>query len=424
MDNKQTEKTPAEAADITEEVNNFPATEDYHTLFSQGVTFYEERNYANCAAIFKKIMELYPERAEALINYADANYHLGNVNEALKYWNLAKERDKYLINAYINMGNYYMSKNDTKKAISQFEQAFCINPYNEVNLLNLGIAYEKEDNRKQAFMIYEFYAAHSTNVSSVEYKNVHKKVSMHKLNAISHIKLGMFFEKKQYYRKALQSYYESIRVFPNFTKTYSNIGNILYKLEKYENAVDFWIESYKIDSHQVNLCLNLGLAYEKLEKPLEAFCFLTHFIQQSRRVNNDVILTRKKIAELQQVLTENPQLLEDYKFETTKLIEENKFKDAVFRLSNIFLITKDIEVQKQIQKLKPKAEIIYRAAETAYEIGKVLKAQGNPDVAIDKFKLSSVLWEGSPFKEDIDAQIADCRAILGDSISAMIKTKH
>lgn len=419
MENKSTDLTT-----IEEENNTLPAVEDYHTLFSQGVRFYEEREYANSAATFKKIMERYPEQIEALVNYADANYHMGNVDEALRYWKLAKEKDKYLINAYINMGNYYMSKNEIKHAIGEFEQAFCINPYNEVNLLNLGVAYERIEDRKKAFMIYEFYAVHSTNVSSTEYKNVHKKVSMHKLNAISHIKLGMFFEKKQYYRKALQSYYESVRVFPNFAKTYSNIGNILYKLEKYENAVEFWLESYKIDSHQTNLCLNLGLAYEKLGSPIDALCFLSYFVQQSGRSTGDVMAAKKNIAKFQQEITENPQFLEEYKQETQKLVEEKKFKDAMVRLSNIFLVTKDMEIKKQIQNLKPKSEIIYRAAEINYEMAKSLKTKGNLDVAIDKFKLSAILWEDSYFKEDVTAQIAECRAILGDSISAMIKTRH
>ena len=59
------------------------------------------------------------------------------------------------------------------------------------------------------------------------------------------------FEKNGFWRKAIQAYYDSIRVFPNFTKTYSNVGNIFYKLEKYDYAKLYWLEAFKMDKTNI-----------------------------------------------------------------------------------------------------------------------------------------------------------------------------
>ena len=74
------------------------------------------------------------------------------------------------MNPYVNLGNYYLSQDDFGKAKEEFEAAFCLDPYNENLIVNLGITNERIGNRKMAFMLYEFFMNNSFNVSSSLYR--------------------------------------------------------------------------------------------------------------------------------------------------------------------------------------------------------------------------------------------------------------
>ena len=369
-------------------------SEECKKIFQNAVSFYEKRDFQQASTLFKQITEQFPDKVEAYINYADCQFELSNQDEAVKYWDLAKEKNPFLLNPYVNLGNYYLSKDDLTKAKDEFEAAFCIDPYNENLIVNLGITNERIGNRKMAFMLYEFFMNNSFNVTSALYRNVHKKVSMHKLNAISHMKLGVFFETKHFYRKALQSFYESLRVFPNFSKTYMNIGNIFFKFEKYDFAFLYWLEAYKIEKKKPKLCLNLALCAEKLDRKIDAYCFFSYFIQITSG-GKEILTARKKAQHFKSEVSQDYEIVKAYRAKAEEYINKKEFDTAIIMFENLYFLTKNNEFFKKLNELLATTNIINKAAKKTIEFANFCNEQKDYDKAVEKAKIARKLWDNT-----------------------------
>lgn len=401
-----------------------PAKEDYRVLFSQAVHLYESRDFEEAAKLFLEINQKFPDKPEVLLNYGNCQYELFNSDEAVKYWQAAKEKDKYLINAYINLGNYYLANDKYNEAEKEYTFAFCLNPHNELILTNLAITFDKMNNKRRAFLLYEFFLAQNLNVSSNNYKNIQKKVTVHKLNAISHMKIGIYYERKGYYRKAIQSYYDSLRMFPNFAKTYSNIGNIFYKLEKYQQAKEYWLEAYKIDKKNISLYLNLALCCEKLEDYVNAYAFYTGFIQNTKMGSQDFILAEGAAQKLYNIIMSNNEYITNFKALCEEYYNNQKYYDALIFYNNLAVLSKNKEITERINQLQLETNIIHKASFISYEIAKDLFEQGRYEFAMEKCKLSSNLWKNSYFEQNLLNLLNKCQNELGNTLSNFLKARH
>jgi len=372
-------------------------------------------------------MEIYhkfPEQAETLVNYADCQYELYNVEEAIKYWQIAKEKDKYLVNPYLNLGRYYLSKDNYKDAVQEYVYAFCLNPHNESTLIDLAVTYEKMRERKKAFLLYEFFLAGNLNVSSRMYKNIQSKVTKHKLNSIAQMRLGVYFEKNGFWRKAIQAYYDSIRVFPNFAKTYSNVGNIFYKLEKYDYAKLYWLESYKMDKNNINLVLNLALCCEKLDDCVNAQAFYEKYIRKAEGNIKETKSASVALKKLQDKIKLNSDYIENHKKLCEEFYNTEKFDDALVYYKNLYVLTSEKEILDKINELKTETNLIHKAAFVSFQIAQDLFEKGKYELAIEKCKLANSLWANSYFEQDIKNLLVKCQTAFGKSLNNMIKQRY
>lgn len=401
-----------------------PTQEDYRNLYSNAIVLYDTRDFEGAAEYFKRIYENFPEQIDALINYGNCQYELLNTQEALDCWQKAKKLDKYAINSYLSLGNYYLENEKYNEAAREFQTAFCLNPHNEMALVNLALSYEKMNDKRKAFLLFEFFLAGNLNINSSTYKNIHKKVTMHKLNAISQMKMGIYFEKKGFLRKAIQAYYDALRVFPNFSKTYVNIGNIFYKLEKFEQAKLYWLEAYKIDNKSNQLILNLALCCEKLEDTLNAYAFYTEFIQNSYHNTKDVILAQNAAEKLHQTLCAKPELKEEYKTKCEELENLGKYEDALVCYQNLSKLSHSNDLTDKINYLTTKTNILHESALTLFGMAQELFEQGKYEYAMDKCKISCNLWKNSYFEQNIYNLISKCQNALGNTINNMLRAKH
>ena len=408
-----------------EENNNLklPAEEQYRTLFSAGVHKYEVREFEEAADIFKDAYNKFPEKTEALINYANCQYELLNTDEAVSAWQEATQKDKFLINPYINLGNYYLANSNYPEAIEKYINAFCLDPHNEMTLTNLAITYERINNKKLAFMLYEFFLSGTLNISSTNYKNIHKKVAMHKLHAISYMKLGIYYERKGFYRKAIQSYYDSLRMFPNFAKTYSNIGNIFYKLEKFELAKDYWFEAYKADKNNLRIILNLALCCDKLEDYVNAYAFYMRFIQRTSGNNAEIQQAQASAMRLHNLIIANNDYVMNFKKTCEEFEQQEKFEDALAYYENLAILSSTNETTEKINKLNTEYNLIHKASFVSYQLAKELLDAGNYEFAMEKCKLSLALWKNSYFEQNTRNVLSKCQNLLGNTINNILRAK-
>ncbi len=68
------------------------------------------------------------ETAETYLQRGNAHKNLGEFDQALADWTRAIDLDSNQVDAYTARGTYYQSRNDTAKALADFERSLLLNP--------------------------------------------------------------------------------------------------------------------------------------------------------------------------------------------------------------------------------------------------------------------------------------------------------
>ncbi|MEW6267481.1 MAG: OmpA family protein [Thermodesulfobacteriota bacterium] len=99
-----------------------------------------ETDYAARLALFEKAVKLCPDLAEAWNNLADAEEHLGRLDDAVTHYQKALALKPDLTIAHFGLGDVYFKKKEYKKACDAYIEGLRLQPRDEAALRNLGQA--------------------------------------------------------------------------------------------------------------------------------------------------------------------------------------------------------------------------------------------------------------------------------------------
>ena len=166
----------------------------------------------------------------------------------------------YLAEVYAYKGRENLSFNKYDSALSNFEYAAQLDPYNGRNLLNLGATY---------YNLGFFEEAEKTLKRSQKYyndRNVYRN-------------LGLCYMQLERFQEAEEELKHAIYLDPKFTKAYFDLAHLYTKQEEYDKAIIEWNTILEIEPNFPNKHIvlnNLGIVYEKKEMPDKA---LEYFVQ-------------------------------------------------------------------------------------------------------------------------------------------------
>jgi len=147
-------------------------------LFVEALNLANQKKYEEAVAIYKKILNLFPDNAEAFNNlgssytslkrymqakesfisaimlrpeYSDAHYNLGIIyrildetTKAIDSYKKAIEHDSNHFDAYINLGNIYLEINNPSEAFHYYSTATKISPDDPIGYFHLARFYSKQ----------------------------------------------------------------------------------------------------------------------------------------------------------------------------------------------------------------------------------------------------------------------------------------
>jgi len=166
----------------------------------------------------------------------------------------------YLAEVYAYKGRENLAFAKYNNALSDFEYAAKLDPYNGRILLNLGATY---------YNLGFFEEAEKTLQQSKEYyndRNIYRN-------------LGLCYMKLERFQEAEEEFKHAIYLDPKFTKAYFDLGLLYFQQENYDKAVEQWNKILEIEPNFPNKYIvlnNLGIVYQKKEMPDKA---LEYFVQ-------------------------------------------------------------------------------------------------------------------------------------------------
>ncbi len=188
------------------------------TYFKLGKIAVTQRKPEDAIAIYKKGLE-YNQNAALYFNLAGVYDNQNEYTEAIKYYQMALEKDPNFIYAHNNLGLAYEILNDTEKAESAYRQALKIKSDYTFARLNLGNLLAQKD---------EFKAAKR------EYNKVLKASPD---NAWAHLYLGNVYYQEGNSHQALKAYEKSQQLNPGYAAVYYLKALALRKLSRQPEAM-------------------------------------------------------------------------------------------------------------------------------------------------------------------------------------------
>ena len=169
----------------------------------------------------------------------------------------------YLAEVYAYKGKENLALNKYNNAITNFEYASKLDPYNGRILLNLGATYYN-------LGIYD--EAEKTLKRSQKYyndRNIYRN-------------LGLCYIQLEKFQEAEEELKLVIYLDPKFIKAYFDLGSLCFKQKKYDKAIVEWNKILEMEpnfSEKYNVLYFIGVAYQKKEMPDEALEYFLEALQ-------------------------------------------------------------------------------------------------------------------------------------------------
>jgi tetratricopeptide (TPR) repeat protein len=221
---------------------------DIEHLFDQGQTCQKQGELDKARSFYESVLKLNPHHFKTLHCFAILQAQLGNLKEALNFFDLAIAIDSSVASVYSNRGNVLRLGKRLDEAVESYQEAIRINPNFAHAYSSLGVALQElkqyeaaaESFQKAIALKPDFVEAYSNQAVT--------------LLALKKIDL------------ALESCNAAIRLQPDFAQAYFNRGNVLLESQRLKDALVSYNKAIDLKSDYADAYFNLAVANAELDK--------------------------------------------------------------------------------------------------------------------------------------------------------------
>ncbi|MEA5533437.1 tetratricopeptide repeat protein [Crocosphaera sp. XPORK-15E] len=187
-------------------------TQTIDQLFDQANTAYDQGKYTEAERIFRQVIQIDPNNADAYTKLCNVLDDLDKLDEAIAACRQGIKLNQENSYAYFLMGFVLAKQNKLDEAIAAYQQAIKLNPDDATAYNNLGIALSDQGKLDEAI------AAYSKVLGLPDQKG--KVANTHTLG---HNNLGFVFQQQGKYQKAIAEYEKAIKLDPNYATAQNNL---------------------------------------------------------------------------------------------------------------------------------------------------------------------------------------------------------
>ncbi|MBW4569568.1 MAG: tetratricopeptide repeat protein [Tolypothrix carrinoi HA7290-LM1] len=225
-------------------------------LFQQGNAAQEAENYTQAENIWRRIIQQYPNNANAYYNLGNALYYQKKLDEAIAAYRKAIQLNPNDADAYIGLGNTLSDQKKLDEAIAAYRKAIQLNPNYANAYINLGIALSQQKKLDEGIAAFR------------------KAIQLNPNYANAYYNLGVALYYQNKLEEAVAAYRKAIQLNPNYANAYNNLGNALSDQKKLEQAIAAYRKAIQLNPNNANAYYNLGNALsdqKKLEQAIAAY---------------------------------------------------------------------------------------------------------------------------------------------------------
>jgi tetratricopeptide (TPR) repeat protein len=148
-------KQVVQKTNVTELIQQVKTSQQSAKLFIQANSLLNSHHYQHAIALYDQVLQIEPNKSEALINRGNALASLQRYEDAIASYNKAIHFQPKAHQAWYNRGNALMAWQQYEDAIASYRQALSLKPDKYEAWINQGISLAKLQRYQEAVAIYD-----------------------------------------------------------------------------------------------------------------------------------------------------------------------------------------------------------------------------------------------------------------------------
>lgn len=253
---------------------------------------------------------------------------------------------------HLKKGNEYLREKKFSLAITEYELSLKLNPYYKEAFHQLGLAYFKKNDLKEAE------------------KNFKKAIELDENYFDAHNNLGLVYEEQGKLEEALKEYNRAKKIEPGNYRVYYNLGGFFYKKKDLKNAILNYKKVLKINPQHVWACINLGSLFSTSgdfydpDKAIAYYCKALSYDPSNSWININIASLYYNQGLIDRAIEEYQRAIKNFPQNT----------HALSALAGIYVELKEyylaLPLYEKIVKIKPEDSIAWYNLGLIYEIKK------------------------------------------------------
>ena len=243
-------------------------------------------NLDEAVEYFEKAVDLCPEDSKLYDNLGRAYYEAGNFKESVAIYVESIKIKPDHADSYHNLGISYLKIGDENKAITYLNKTIEIDPNHVDAHYNLGAIYIKRGYANKSIEYFEklnkikpddvnvLHALGVVHGDAGNYANsigyLEKAAKFNPKDALIYYHLGVAYSLVGNRNKAIEYGYKAIDLDPDFVDALFNLGNEYVRTREFNSAIKYFKKAIEQDPRRLDAHINLGNAYEKSDRFEEA----------------------------------------------------------------------------------------------------------------------------------------------------------
>ena len=184
-----------------------------------------------------------PDCGAGYNNLGIALFDKGRADEAISLYQKAEKLDPYNVNVYNNLGIALVQQGRVDEAIPQFQKALEIDPGEARAYSNLGVALVQKGQVDKALPLYQ------------------ESEKLDPYDAGTYINCGLALVRKGRVDEAMDQFQKALEINPGEAKAHNNLGNLLLQKGRADEAITHFEKALEINPADAGAHNNLGVLF-------------------------------------------------------------------------------------------------------------------------------------------------------------------
>ncbi len=238
-------------------------------ILQQAIQYYQANRFTEAEQAYRQVLDIQPERSEALYKLGILAQQMGNLQTAEEFWSRLLQLEPNSLKTWFSLANLHQSQGQFTAAVEAYRQALKLRPDSAPIYNNLGYTLEKLGNLEEAIASYQkaLELQPDCTEADVNWGNaLHTQGKLSKDKQLHYAQLnynlGVVREQAGDLQNAVAYYQQAINLQPDFVEAHYHLGMALQAQGNLEEAIASYQKVLEFNPNYIEVYKNLGKIYQ------------------------------------------------------------------------------------------------------------------------------------------------------------------